>query len=354
MSKLIKGYWNCKYCGTTDIDGLVDICPNCGKQKSADVKYFMKETTNVVTDEELEKAGMSRDNCDGNHKDWACAYCGQLNNWGDTICQACGGPKEESTQEYGMAEEPKSEPVEVPVTPPITPKTKKKFPTIAVSIIAAILGIIIFLFYPMKETITITDFSWDRTITIEEMRTEKDSGWSVPSGGRVYDESWEFKEYKQVLDHYETVEVTKSREVISHYETDYSYVDNGDGTFTEVASERPVYTTEYYTETEQQPVYREDPVYATKYYYEIDRWYDNRDYESAGEGQEPYWNTDYTLSSNERDSKREENYYVHYDNNKKEEFSYYEWSTMSVGDGFSITKNRLGMEYSRSETNQLP
>lgn len=350
MSRIIKGYWRCKYCNTNDIDGLVDICPNCGKQKSADVKYYMKEEITEVTDEELEKAGMSREERDGKHKDWVCNYCGQLNNWGDNECQACAAPKEESTHEYGMAEEKEPEPVkEVPISKPV--KKKKQFSPIKAAVIAAILGIIVFLFYPIKETLTITEFSWDRTITIEEMRTEKDSGWSVPSGGRVYDEKWEFKEYKQVLDHYETVEVTKSREVISHYETDYSYVDNGDGTFTEVATDRPVYTTEYYTETEQEPVYRQDPVYATKYYYEIDRWYDDRDYESSGEDQEPYWNTDYILADDERDSKREENYYVHYNNEKKEEFSYSEWSSKEIGDGFEVTKNRLGIEYSRKELN---
>ncbi len=350
MSRIIKGYWNCKYCGTTDIDGLVDICPNCGKQKSADVKYYMKKEIIEVTDAELEKAGMSKDERDGKHKDWVCNYCGQLNNWGDNECQACGGPKEESTHEYGMTEEKKPEPVpEIPVSKPEPTKNKKKFSPITAAIIAAILGILIFLFYPIKETVIITAFSWDRTITIEEMRTERDNGWSVPSGGRVYDEGWEFKEYKQVLDHYETVEVTKSREVISHYETEYSYVDNGDGTFTEVATDIPIYETEYYTETEQQPVYRDEPVYATKYYYEIDRWYDNRDYGSSGDNHEPYWNTDYVLASDERDSKREENYFVHYDNKKKEEFSYHEWSTLEEGDGFTITKNRLGMEYSRSD-----
>lgn len=63
------------------------------------------------------------------------------------------------------------------------------------------------------------------------------------------------EEYETVLDHYETVEVQRSRQVLDHYETYYTYQDNGDGTFVEVAHERPVYTTEYYTETVQQPVY---------------------------------------------------------------------------------------------------
>jgi hypothetical protein len=46
----------------------------------------------------------------------------------------------------------------------------------------------------------------------------------------------------------------------------YRYDDNGNGTFSEVAHERPVYTTEYYTETVQQPGYAQVPRYQTKYY----------------------------------------------------------------------------------------
>ena len=63
-------------------------------------------------------------------------------------------------------------------------------------------------------------------------------------------------EEEHVIDHYETVEVQRSRRIIDHYETYYTYTDNGDGTFIETPHERPVYTTEYYTETVQKPVYR--------------------------------------------------------------------------------------------------
>ena len=45
--------------------------------------------------------------------------------------------------------------------------------------------------------------------------------------------------------------------MIDHYETYYTYSDNGDGTFSEEAHKRPVYTTEYYTETVEQPVYKQ-------------------------------------------------------------------------------------------------
>ena len=63
------------------------------------------------------------------------------------------------------------------------------------------------------------------------------------------------QEVKSVFDHYESREVQRSRQVVDHYETYYTYEDNGEGGFIEVAHERPVYRTEYYTETVQEPVY---------------------------------------------------------------------------------------------------
>ena len=64
--RIIRGYWSCKYCRTADIDGLVDVCPNCGKQKSSDVKYYMKQgIAEEVTDTELQKAKIKKEECDG-------------------------------------------------------------------------------------------------------------------------------------------------------------------------------------------------------------------------------------------------------------------------------------------------
>ncbi len=65
----------------------------------------------------------------------------------------------------------------------------------------------------------------------------------------------EYDDAEYILDHYELVEVQRSRLVVDHYETYYTYKDNGDGTFLEIPHDRPVYKTEYYTETVQQPVY---------------------------------------------------------------------------------------------------
>ena len=208
----------------------------------------------------------------------------------------------------------------------------------------SILPVMIFLccagvfFYPHKETVTVTGFEWARNISIEDLRTVQESGWSVPSGGRVYKEQTELKTYVAVIDHYETKTETKSRQVIDHYDTAYSYSDNGNGTFTEHTKQVPVYKTEYYEETHQEPVYRQDPVYATKYYYDIDKWFDSgRDYPSSGTDQNPYWNTDYTLAEKERDTDRTEKYTVFYDNGKSDDLKLDDWLNRNVGDQYKRT-----------------
>lgn len=49
--------------------------------------------------------------------------------------------------------------------------------------------------------------------------------------------------------HFEGQEVQRSRRVLDHYETYFTYEDDGNGQMIETPHERPVYRTEYYTET---------------------------------------------------------------------------------------------------------
>ena len=49
--KYIRGYWDCNYCNTKAIDGLMDNCTNCGKQKPSDTKYYMLSENDFVSAE---------------------------------------------------------------------------------------------------------------------------------------------------------------------------------------------------------------------------------------------------------------------------------------------------------------
>ena len=41
MGKLIEGFWDCHYCGTTGIGGSKRECPNCGKARDENTKFYM-------------------------------------------------------------------------------------------------------------------------------------------------------------------------------------------------------------------------------------------------------------------------------------------------------------------------
>lgn len=401
--RIIRGYWDCQYCGRKEIDGLVDECPGCGRKKPENTKYYMRGAKtgirynksmpadeDILTDMELETAHISRTECDGNHKDWVCSYCNSLNNWSDKNCQSCGSPKKEADKEYGMKpisktknhetedycsqdddEEHQFESMEHErniyhneinkhneqdnfENKLLSYASQNKEPIIIASIIALLCIIFTILFFPYTKIVTVTNFAWERNISLEEYKTVKESDWSVPAGGRVYDSRSEIRSYKQVLDHYETKTRQVSERVLDHYETEYSYSDNGNGTFTEHTSQRPVYRTEYHTETYQDPVYRSEPVYDTKYYYEIERWINTeKEYPSSGKDHNPYWNEAYLpLKENFRDTNRYSKYEVFYDNDTEEEKSYDEWKEMSIGDELIQKRCILGIVYSNKYQNQ--
>ncbi len=364
--RLIKAYWDCKYCSAKHIDGLLDVCRNCGKQKSDDVKYYMGEPDEVLTDTDLAAAKIKREECDGKHTDWICKYCSQLNNYSDEICVACGAPRDVDAKDYGEAYTPGQEPETEPIVPtqPIAPPPQPIVPPkrsavkrprkaglrklFGTGIVGLLLLAFAFLLWPMKETVTVTGFEWNRKITIEECNTYEESDWSLPAGARQLDAKEEFYGYEDVIDHYETKTREVAEQVITGYDNEVSYQDNGNGTFTEIVNQVPIYGTEYHTETYEEPVYRQEEVYKTKYYYEIDRWEAINTFSSSGHDQDAYWNDSYSLASNERDSNRTEQYLVLYTNGKKAyevEKDYAEWINLSVGDEFTVTKNRLGITY---------
>ena len=369
--KVIRGYWDCNQCGTKGIDGLVDVCPACGAGKGKDVRYYMKEAE-AVSSEELEKAGISAEESDGSHREWICAYCGNLNNFSDDVCVHCGASKEEKEQDYGgstsqiqykrdkygrLHRVAEPEPVKEQTYQTVedvqaqeqTAKSGsrgggglfgKLLPLVA--ILAAV-----FLLWPHTSSEAISGFEWQRSVTVEELQTFSDSGWQLPTGARVRDTRVELYGYQQVLDHYETVYETRTRQVLDHYDTSYTYTDNGNGTFTEHEVKEPVYRTETYEEPVRQPVYRSEPVYQKKYYYEIDRWVEKRQYDTSGKDHEPYWSDDYTLGKNQRDVMRRESYVTIYNDSTKVRTDYDTWEKQEIGDGVYVTKNMLGIEYSR-------
>jgi len=356
MSKLVMGYWDCPFCGSKGIRGDVVNCPSCGRARG-DVQFYMKDYTEGETREANERSDieyLSEEQAKyvSKNPDWYCSFCNSLNSDNAQFCGNCGASREDSESNYFQMLEKKKAREAAEAAAQSGNKAPQKSSRKPLVIILALLLVIVgvFVFLNSNKTagdLKVTALNWVRNINIEENRMFSESGWELPSGAEKTDARNEIHHYDQVLDHYENVEVKRSRQVVDHYETYYTYTDNGNGTFSEVPHERPVYTTEYYTETVKQPVYRSVPRYATKYYYNVWRWTPSRDVTAQGDDHNTAW-PEYTLAENEREGQRSETYRFTVEHTEKKaapttyRLAEGDWMNLNVGDQIYITAKRSG------------
>ena len=349
MKYIVEGYWKCPSCGTKDIKGHVRECPNCGKPRDEDVKFYLKEfdESHALKDASTEP-------------DWLCEYCGCYSPSSSQECISCGAPKNGKhysdthdtnkkrvydTNNDGIDDESQFKKEEKIVkTIPKQPlkKTKTNFyASIAVALILVIAGLIYY-FVPRSVDFDVTGVSWKRQISIERFTTVEESDWSVPAGGRVYKTQQEIHHYDKVLDHYEDYYEDVSEQVLDHYETITHKRDLGNGNFEIEKEQKPVYKTVTHKEKRSKPVYIDIPIYETKFYYKLERWKHFRNVDSSGDDLNPYWGS-YVLAKGkppynvgeERIAKQTEHYYVNGIVDKEEKTfsvsSYDWWQSMTVG-----------------------
>lgn len=359
MSKLVMAYWDCPVCGSKGIRGDVTNCPSCGRARG-EVQFYMKGYTEGETREENERADVEyldeeQAKYVSKNPDWYCSFCNSLNSDNAEFCSNCGSSRADSEANYfEMLQKKKEREAADAAARPQVSSSQQKPSRSPMKVLLVILLAIIALFVWLNGNktagdLTVTGLQWARNINIEENRMYQESGWELPAGAEQTDARSELHHYDNVLSHYENVEVQRSRQVVDHYETYYTYTDNGNGTFTEVPHERPVYTTEYYTETVRQPVYQQVPRYQTKYYYNIWRWTPSRDVAASGEDHNTYW-PEVELGENEREGQRTEAYAftVEHRKNKGAPETYRlaesDWMNINVNDNLFITAKRTGAE----------
>lgn len=370
--KKIEGYWDCPQCGSKKIKGRFRYCNSCGRPRGKGVQFYMIETDNYVDDS----------NQISSEPDWYCSFCQSLNPATSTTCESCGSSQEDSDMNYfqlledekrkkqteqeakSMTEELND--VDEFVNPIIdqnvqsegkkysqndnistieqyddTRKRSFNFGWIAklgamflpiVLVFALLFNFIL----PKEISLTVTNKTWERSIEIEEYKTVREDGWSVPNGGRVVYTKEEVHHYNRVLDHYETVTEQKSERYISHYETVVTgHRDLGNGYFEEITSQKPVYDTRYWTETKEEPVYRQEPVEQTKYYYDIEKWVHKCYEKTSGNDEKPYWATLNLIPEREKEGTRSEVYTIFTENKKGKTKSYKipfdDWSQIRSG-----------------------
>ncbi len=360
MGKLVMGYWDCPVCGTKGITGDKMSCPSCGRARG-DVQFYMKngpgeggsleasERKDIEYLDENKTAEMRRE------ADWYCSFCNSLNKDNAAFCTTCGASRENSESNYfdQLKKKKEAEQAEAAAQARNQPQPKKggskKMLLLLIAVVVAIVGLV--MYFNGNKTqgdLEVTALSWERSIPVEQYLKYSESAWSLPEGATLTDQKSEIHHYDQVLDHYEDVEVQRSRRVLDHYETYYTYEDKGNGSFEEVSHERPVYETEYYTETVSQPVYVPVPRYQTRYYYDIWRWTHVRDADASGDSHEAFW-PDPGLGEDEREGSPRYEQYGFTVRDKKDKLSSWslseeEWRKINPGDRLSITSKRTGAD----------
>ena len=360
MGRIVMGYWDCPVCGNKGIAGNVMNCPACGRARG-DVKFYMKGGAEESVREEGDTADIEyldeqQAKDFGDSPDWYCSFCNSLNRDRAAFCSNCGASRESSESNYfdqlkKREEREQAEKAAQPQTASRTKPAKKSRSPLAVILIIALILIGIVTFLNGKKTtgnLLVTDISWTRSVPVEKYQEFREEGWSIPSGGTEISRNQKIHHYDQVLSHYEDVEVQRSRQVLDHYETYYTYTDRGNGSFEQVEHQRPVYKTEYYTETESRPVYISVPRMATWYVYSIWRWTQSRTATASGADHSPAW-PDTNLGENEREggSRTEEyTFTVQDEKNAKTTWRIAEadWEHISAGDRISITARRSGAD----------
>lgn len=363
MGRLVEMYWTCPSCDSDNL-GRYRSCQNCGAVRGDKVKLRMPTHISYVdkkTESKIDK-----------QPDWLCDYCRSYNPANVDACTHCGSSKSESTKDYmtnktkeelfikSNTYEKREESSSIKIKQEDSSKSKPRWKKISTSfvkkvatyggislLVTAIVGLGVFLFTPKEKEFTVTGVSWEREIRVEDYKPYVESDWSIPSGGRYLSEQLEVHHYEQVLDHYETVTEQKSEQVVDHYETVViGYQELGNGYAKEITENQPVYRTEYYTETHEEPVYRQDPVYQTKYNYEIYKWKYKRSEKSNGTDKHPYW-VEVNLRDNERESGRFETFYIDYIDEKENSHSYtidYEhWQAIDIGTTIRAKVNAFGI-----------
>ncbi|MCR5369685.1 MAG: zinc ribbon domain-containing protein [Clostridium sp.] len=359
MGRLVMAYWDCPICGNKGIKGDQMSCPSCGRARG-DVQFYMMngpaEGGSLEADERKDLEYLSEEKAAeiGKNPDWYCSFCNSLNRDNAAFCTTCGASRESSESNYfdQLKKKKEAEQAEAAAQARNQPQPKKsgsKKPLL-ILIAVAVAIVALFMYFNGNKTqgdLEIAALAWQRSIPVEQNIKYSESGYSVPQGAVQTGEETETY-FVQVLDHYEDVEVQRSRQVVDHYETYYTYSDNGNGTFEEIEHERPVYTTEYYTETVQEPVYRSEPRYRTRYSYDIWRWTYTRSADSSGTDHNTFW-AELNLAEDERESSPRYEQYGFVVRDEKEKLTSWslseeEWMKLNVGDRLNITTKRTGAD----------
>jgi RNA polymerase subunit RPABC4/transcription elongation factor Spt4 len=266
--------WDCRFCGTTKLLGKTHrFCPACGSPQDPSWRYYPADDEKIAVKDHVYVGA-----------DKTCASCGTLNAANAEFCPRCGAPQTEAAQvkQLGMRSAEKDQKLDredltarqdaeaailVSGIAQTAPKKSSGFKLWHLGLVAVVLAVIgggLFVVFSTRESsVYVSDFRWERSIDVEEMRAVSDSSVCSSMPGDAYD----VDRRREQVDTRRVADGETCRRV---------QVDQGDGTFRE--------------QQQCETKYREEAVYGDVCYYTVDRWDFDRTVESEGDKDtEPFW-----------------------------------------------------------------
>lgn len=337
-----EGLWDCASCGTKGILGRYRACPSCNTPRADDVRFYLpEEASEIISFTQISDATAGAD--------WYCPHCSSGNPATATNCKYCGANRDDSTLHQTVTYTPETtphnakeaEPKSIPTPPP--PRKSKKGKIIAGGLtLSAGLGVYLTL-TPSDIPVTVSGFSWERSVTVEEYKTLRKKGWEVPQGGHIISKAQAFHHNENVLDHYKQ----GTRQVCENLQTGTTTYncgsqDLGNGYFQDKTCTRPEYTRECHDESYQEPIYRQEPRYATQYTFDIDEWVPVNQPSLSRQNHTPLW-PEAKLSKEQRITQRQEHYNITLTDKDGKTYTYSpdfkRWESLKAGQPFTASIN---------------
>lgn len=334
-----EGAWDCPNCGRKLNRGSQKFCTGCGAPRGQDVVFYLPEDAPEVSQpEELQRVQQGAD--------WTCGYCGGDNPAGAAQCSGCGAAGEGSARRQ-VRLLPAGETLP-PVPPPpdsiqnLTagppPRKSRRGCFIILGLLAAGIVALLFFFRSRTADLRVTEVAWERSVTVEELKTLTEEGWEgeLPPAARELSR-------RQAIHHHDRIQTgteTRTRTVQERKQTGTERVktgtrDLGNGYFEDVYEDRPVYETVERQETYREPVYIQKPVYRMQITYQVDRWVKTRTETASGRQPEARW-PEVPAGSAIRPGPRQEKYTVQLQDRDGQAYthttdSFQEWQRFKPG-----------------------
>jgi len=279
-----EGRWRCRHCGGVS-RGSELHCASCGVKRGEDVRFFLEDDAPEVTDAALVATARGG-------AEWLCEYCGRSSPPDAPRCSQCGADRgEASSREVREIRDGAAAALAAPVPPAARRGGLGR--VVLASLLLLGLGFCGYFGYlatrKTEETVQVSGLHWERSITIEALRTVREDAWrdQMPAGARIVSSRREVRDTE--------------REQVGTERVKVGTRDLGNGFFEDVY--------------EDQPVYRDKPVYDQKLTYDVERWLKEREVRATGEDASPRW-PDPALRPGEREGSRNETCVVVLDGQK--------------------------------------